>query len=163
MGRPRKVRPHLAALTTIRQAPDELWSVLAPSSLRWTRPIRPGASGWARGPSSTRSSSGCAAAASGTSCPSGSPMTARCIAPSSAGCAWDSSSASGPRSCRRVRSWAAWTGSGKRQTGRWARHGWGGPHRPQSDRSGQTRSEAQPAGRGGRRSTGNRDCRRQCA
>jgi transposase len=39
----------------------------------------------------------------------------------------------------------------------------GGPHRAQSDRSRQTRSEAQPAGRSGGRAAGGGDCWRQCA
>jgi transposase len=39
----------------------------------------------------------------------------------------------------------------------------GGPHRPQSDRSRQTRREAQSAGRGGRWAAGRGDCRSQCA
>jgi putative transposase len=39
----------------------------------------------------------------------------------------------------------------------------GGPHRAQSDRSGQTRRETQPAGRGGRRAAGGRNCRGECA
>ncbi len=38
----------------------------------------------------------------------------------------------------------------------------GGPHRAHSDRSGQTRRKAQPAGRGDRRAAGGGDCRREC-
>ena len=50
-----------------------------------------------------------------------------------------------------AKSWAAWTGNGRRQTGPWARHVWGGSDWTQPNGSRQGWQQAEPAcGRTGR-------------
>ena len=117
MGRPRKVRPDWNALATIWTISDELWDVIAPILAEVDPPKATGRPRWMRDARWMRSSSACAAAASGTSCPSASPTTVRSTAPSNAGCGWASSRACGRLSSPRVRSWEGWTGSGKRRMG----------------------------------------------
>lgn len=72
------------------------------------------------------SSSGCAAAASGTSSPASSGPRAPSTTGSSAGPPAASWSGSGGSSLRRATNWEGWTGSGRPPTRAWARPGSGG-------------------------------------
>src|SRR5215217_455701 len=93
-----------------------------------------------------RSSSGCVAAASGTSCPrKSSPTTPRCTALCRGGSSLACSISSGRSSSRSARNSAEWTSSGRPPMGPWARHALGGSRRPQSHRQSQKRAQTLPA------------------
>src|SRR5215213_1609124 len=111
-----------------------------------------------------RSSSGCVAAASGTSCPrKSSPTTPRCTALCRGGSSLACSISSGRSSSRRARNSAEWTSSGRPPMGPWARHALGGSRRPQSHRQSQKRAQTLPAGRGRWRSSFGGDSRSERA
>ena len=73
------------------------------------------------------------------------------IAPFNGGWNWVSCAEYGEPWWNSAKSWAAWTGNGRRQTGPWARHVWGGPDWTQPNGSRQGWQQAEPAcGRTGR-------------
>src|SRR5829696_7276263 len=111
-----------------------------------------------------RSSSGCVAAASGTSCPRKSSLTTpRCTALCRGGSSLACSISSGRSSSRSARNSAEWTSSGRPPMGPWARHALGGSRRPQSHRQSQKRAQTLPAGRGRWRSSFGGDSRSERA
>src|SRR5215211_241244 len=91
-----------------------------------------------------RSSSGCVAAASGTSCPrKSSPTTPRCTALCRGGSSSACSMSSGRSSSRSARNSAEWTSSGRPPMGPWARHALGdlvGPNPTDRAKNGLKRS-----------------------
>src|SRR5215213_3544671 len=91
-----------------------------------------------------RSSSGCVAAASGTSCPrKSSPTTPRCTALCRGGSSLACSISSGRSSSRSARNSAEWTSSGRPPMGPWARHALGdlvGPNPTDRAKNGLKRS-----------------------
>ena len=73
------------------------------------------------------------------------------IAPFNGGWNWVSCAEYGEPWWNSAKSWAAWTGNGRRQTGPWARHVWGGSDWTQPNGSRQGWQQAEPAcGRTGR-------------
>src|SRR5262249_42559651 len=101
-------------------------SVSCPSSRSSGRPDAPagttptGARPW------TAFSSGCARAASGSSCPASSAPRAPSTTGSNAGAKGGSCNASGRNWSRSATTWRLWTGNGRRRTAGWARPGSGG-------------------------------------
>ena len=93
----------------------------------------------------------CAAGANGTDCRKNWGTTAQSIAPFNGGWNWVSCAEYGEPWWNSAKSWAVWTGNGRRQTGPWARHVWGGSDWTQPNGSRQGWQQAEPAcGRTGR-------------
>ena len=141
-------------LETIWEAPDELWELIGPIILEADPPkVRKSeaASGLTPDRCSTASFSACAAGANGTDCRKNWGTTAQSIAPFNGGWNWVSCAEYGEPWWNSAKSWAAWTGNGRRQTGPWARHVLGGSDWTQPNGSRQGWQQAEPAcGRTGR-------------
>lgn len=163
MGRPRKVRPDWNAMATIWMISDELWSVIQPLLTEVDPPKQTG-----RPRVDARRTLDAILFRMRT------------------GCQWNQLPERFPDDSSVHRTFQRWVRLGlferlwatfvhaceelggvdwewQAADGMMGKARMGGPHRPQSDRSGQTRREAEPAGRGGRRAAGGGDCWRQCA
>ena len=138
-------------LETIWEAPDELWELIGPIILEADPPKVRGRK--RADPRQMlngiifRLRSGC----QWNRLPKELGTTAQSIAPFNGGWNWVSCAEYGEPWWNSAKSWAAWTGNGRRQTGPWARHVLGGSDWTQPNGSRQGWQQAEPAcGRTGR-------------